>query len=373
MAKAIHDAVRARKQLAHILIAGAATYAPDMPYWRTLISAGVLEYIDVVSCHGYGTPESLLVDLPALQAAIAAANGSALKPIYLSEWGAYSSEPQQVARRLSIMKAMGIMAAAYFPLRDYSAFPKQGLLTSAGAAKEQASVWKEWHDKIGDDAVYLGRDNLNSVAYSYVFRKNGATIRHMWATNNTGIVINGSPAMLTITPQYLEGEATVALDPKGEILLADLIANFSLQQGKPFTYLSRSNDDMQEEELVPAVDRWKHPTDQWCLCYANGHQHPGVKNKSVRRWSAPFKVTVRVKGTVGRSAAGGDGTNIRILHGRTVKFSKMPLLYSDGLQQFNITFDIGKGENIDFEVGSGGTDNSFDDVHWDNVLIYSIK
>src|SRR5437867_3585608 len=89
--------------------------------WRTLISGGVLEYIDAVSCHGYGTPESLLVDLPALQAAIAAASGSALKPIYLSEWGAYSSEPQQVARRLSIMKAMGIMAAAYFPLRDYSA------------------------------------------------------------------------------------------------------------------------------------------------------------------------------------------------------------------------------------------------------------
>src|SRR5262249_22505856 len=154
---------------------------------------------------------------------------------------------------------------------------------------------------IGDDAVYVGRDNLNSVAYSYVFRKNGATIRHMWATNDTDIVIDGSPVTLTIVPRYVEGKVKVALADKGNTLLADLIANFSLQQGKPFTYLSRLNDDTREAELVPEMDRWKHPTDEWCICYANGHQHPGTANKSVRRWLAPSNMRVRVQGSVRRS------------------------------------------------------------------------
>jgi len=373
MAKAVHDAVRAHRELDHIQLAGAATYAADMHYWRTLIAGGLLDYIDVVSSHCYLAPEYLLVDLPPLKAAIAATPGSSHKPIYISEWGAYGTEPERIGRRLSIMKAMGVRAAAYFPLRDYPLFPTQGLLTSAGGAKEQASVWKEWHERIGDDAVYVGRDNLNSVAYSYVFRKNGATIRHMWATNDTDIVIDGSPVTLTIVPRYVEGKVKVALADKGNTLLADLIANFSLQQGKPFTYLSRLNDDTREAELVPETDRWKHPTDEWCICYANGHQHPGTANKSVRRWLAPSNMRVRVQGSVRRSASGGDGTFVRILHNKWPRFARTPLFYSDSAATFDIEFNILKNDYIDFEVGSGGSDNSFDDVYWDGVLIYAIK
>ena len=372
MAHAVHDALRAHPELDHIKLAGAATYAADLPYWKDLIAGGILDLIDVVSTHKYGSPESLTNDLAPLRAALATA-GRPDMPIYLSEWGAYGINVEQIARRLTLMKALSLFASAYFPLRDYRAWPVQGLLTSAGGEKPQVNVWREWYNRIGDQATFVGRDELNSVAYSYIFKRAAAIVRHMWAVVDTPVLIDGSPVLLTIVPIYVTGDVTVALDSAGDVLLAALKGGFTLEaQGKPFFYLGRDNDGARETAMVANLGAhlWQYPADPLCYARSDAHQAPTAAHKAVRRWIAPSDGRIKIRGGVARSQAGGDGTDIRILHGSEERFERVALQKAAGVVPLLQVFDVRAGDRIEFEVGAGGSATS-DDVVWKNVLIYA--
>src|SRR5262249_44986930 len=151
---------------------------------------------------------------------------------------------------------------------------------------EPCGLWNEWFTKIGDDATYVERDPLNSVSYSYKFLKNGQTVRHIWATTNTAVLINGSQVILTPTPIYVHGAATVALDPNAEVLLASVTGDFTLAgQGQPWDYRYRNNSDTGETAMSVATDHWEGTGGS--RIGSGGYQQPAIAVKPVLRWTAP--------------------------------------------------------------------------------------
>jgi len=367
MAEAIHDAVRVDSSLNKIPIAGCASAWVDIDYWHRLIHGGILKFIDVVSVHSYNSPEGLLAVIPTLQTMM----GANQKPIYVSEWGAESTHPEKIPRRLSVMKAMGVLAGAYFPLRDYPLFSTEGLLTSGGGTKSQCKYWAEWVKRIGDDAAFVKRDMLNSHVFSYEFLKYGASVRHMWATEPTSVLIDGARTTLTTRPIYMDSATSIVLDPANDALLADLLWDFTLAaQAQPFTFLSRNNDDSAETEMIPYLDRWIREGTTFCYIKNTGAIQPEIAFKCVQRWLAPSNMNIRVKGSVWRAQAPGDGTHVRILHNTAVRFSRRPLTKADGVVRFDLTFSILAGDRVDFEVGSGGAENNWDEIYFNDTAIY---
>lgn len=375
MAATIKASVRAQPALNNILIIGAATFnATDLTYWNTLLAGGILGSLDQISFHGYGPPELLISQLPGLQSAIADNS----KQFYISEWGGYTSANvnKETARRLSVMKFLGIAGATYFPLRDYASAPDGGLLTSTGTIKPQGSAWLEWHTNIGDSATYVGQDTLNAVSYSFIFNKAGTTVRHLWAVNNTRVLINGGATTLTPTPIYVTGSATVVLDPAGDQILADLSRNFSTGgQDQPFHFLSRNNDDTGETDMsVAASDTWSITGNTSCRTASNFAgfiiMDPNGASKAVMRWVVPAGVSrIKIVGTAQRAQFGGDGTLARVLRNVTTLFAQT-LTTTTGAA-FNRVINVTPGDKIDFESGSGGTDASFDEMFFINTIVYS--
>ena len=152
----------------------------------------------------------------------------------------------------------------------------------------------------------------------------------------------------------------------------NLVGNFALTQGTPFTYLDRSNDDLTDTNMVVVGPRWERSGDSACFSDSTGQSQPSLTNKAVRRWTATAPGTVRVLGTVRRPASTGDGSFVRVFHRSPICDTLLavwaPLTNANGTKAFDISQAVAIGDSIHFEVASGTVDAVGDAVIWTGTI-----
>ncbi len=200
----------------------------NIGYLAPWVTAGADQYLDAFSFHAYSGPEYLIFDYHNFRTVV----GSS-KPVYISEWDYNTAQSEKVARRLSIMKFLGVYGASYFPIVTLSP-TFQGIVADfSGSHTNVTDNWIEWYDKIGDSATFVTRDSINANAFSLKFNdKNGAPIRHMFALEPTPVLITDnagvtSSAVLSELPIYRSGTSTVTLDPTADVLMIHTQWNFT--------------------------------------------------------------------------------------------------------------------------------------------------
>lgn len=386
-----------KRERPDVVVLGAATSGLPMPYLERLFADGALDHMDAVSIHPYQTretPEGLDERVAALHALIARYSGGAAKPVWVTEIG-WATRVSQAPGDLGIDENL----QAAFLVRAYA------LLLSADVKRVYWYLFKDHHQfstmgVVRDDRTFTPKPAYAALAtlinrlagvraivrepapedvYSLrLERDSGPPLRLLWAVRPTSLPLPAgvevfdllgasvSPAgvlALGASPVYLVGEYTPpGPEPATRELLADSVANFSLQQGAkgwsygffpdanaafvPFT-LSRTTDWKQE---------WIGP--HRSLSVSADEQHPasnaGKAVAAVRRWTSTAPATVRVEG---RFTAGllGDGVRVRILADGETRFEKhigggsgRPVV-----AEFDFVHSLGAGGRLDFAVDPG--------------------
>ena len=383
LAAELRAKMRAQTALNSIPLTAPATVAGEGAYWQTLVADGLLNHVDWVSHHMYSDPHVLERRIANLRAKIGA------MPVFISEFGGNRDDRAfELAGSLTMLRALGIHGASHFTLKEYDSFPEQALLDADGTANAQGTAWKTWHQTVGGMA-YAGKDTLPSNIQCHRFTLGGTTVRVAWASlgapiiNITGTyaakdaygaaITAGTSQTLGPSPIYLTstGTLTVIYAPSQETLLAYPEMDFSLTQGlNGWTYQSLSGSTYTNAVADTINNQWT-ATGLWQLGPTTGHPGPGAL-AATRKWTVPVVTPavarIRVDGTWSR-AAGGDGSDVTLLHNAVTRFRRAVLLNATATiaQVFNAV----AGDVLEFRVGPGpATDVSFDSTVL-RALIYS--
>ncbi|QGQ98506.1 fibronectin type III domain-containing protein [Paenibacillus psychroresistens] len=125
---------------------------------------------------------------------------------------------------------------------------------------------------------------------------------------------------------------------------------------------------------IPLNNDWEYST--FCIISVT-NMHPCSTDDTVRKWVAPFKGTIRVKGNTGVSASGGDGVVVTIKQGATTKWSrtlsaeKLPYL-PDAMFAYDLTLDVNVNDPIYFILNKNSTITS-DSTLLNPEIIYTAK
>lgn len=403
LAAAVKTAIRSDVELSHIPITGPTTVTAPGAYWQTLIDNGVVNHLDWIAIHTYSAPHHIPLRFDALLEKLAQVNAEGL-PVVISEWGGEGvATSYEIASGLTIMAANHARVGSYFTLRDYPTFPSQGLITSAGAAKDHSAAWIAWHSNVGDGATYVGRDtDLPFTIECHRFTVAGSAVRVVWASSGTpqisiagtytaknvaGTSISaGATQVLGPSPIYLLGTVTVSLTAGQDVLLAGNNEQFSGEQGRDgwsyhVLYAATGLYDSPTAPHYDAIDnRWELAGEANFAISTTG-MHPeqtgGNVIRPVRRWTVLAGISrVKVSGTWARSSSSGDGSDVALWHNNTVRFRRSALREGAGGSQespatINQIFNVVPGDFLEFRVGPGpATDINFDNTTVD-ALIYS--
>ena len=281
----------------------------------------------------------------------------ATPPIFVSEFGAnLTTEAHVLAGTLTMLKALGIHAASHFTLQDYgTAFADRGLLNSTGLIGEQGTVWKIWHQTVGIAAAFGARETIGSLSNVRCYRFTRQRCDDPGDLGEPGDAVDQrhrhphgqgclrghdhcqrprTPWVLAVADLYRPDQpVTVAPAASQETLLAYPEIDFSTTQGlNGWTYQSFTGSTYTNAQADAVNDRWTIPTSGvWLITPTIGHPTSAGATAAVRKWTVPAGVTrVRVTGTWARGA-GGDGSDVTLLHNRhhTIRFRRAVLLQCD--------------------------------------------
>ena len=120
------------------VIGGAAVLLPP-PWFEHLFQDGALNYLDGIAIHPYrNNPEGVDREVTALQDMVKQFNHDQTKPIWATENGISSADPdaraelaRYVPRQCALLLAAGVQRIDWYLLRDYLSFTNMGLLHDA--------------------------------------------------------------------------------------------------------------------------------------------------------------------------------------------------------------------------------------------------
>ena len=387
---AVRGAIRANPAFDHIPICGPATVLSPGAYWQVLVDEGIADEIDWVSHHIYSPPHVIEDRLAALRTKLEQIGARKL-PIMISEYGGEgASSAYEIASNLTALRASGVRGGSYFTLRNYPTFPHAGLLETDGSLARHGRVWRTWHRIVGENAAYLGRaSDLPFTIQCHHFRVVNQDVRVVWASAGTPaidisghyIAMNheGAPieAALSQTlveePIYLIGDVAVELAPGQDVLVAGNQEQFSLVQGQDgWTYQWLLDGMYTHAEADRTSGTWIRPGSRFWSIGPNNMHPASISGKTiyaVRKWNVPDGVgRIRLMGTWSRSSEKGDGSELAILHNSVFKSREMVL---SGEISFEHTFNVVKGDVVEFRAGTGpSAETSYDNTSL-NAFVYS--
>ena len=351
MARTIHDAIRAHPEFDHIKISGPVITAPESLYLRNAITNGLLNYIDQLDFHIYDTSEHTILRLQPLQAAMA---GNP-KPLSVSEWGFFGDVTYETGHQLSVFKSIGVVAASYYISLSFTG-NGEGLLEATRPAGQQLTAngqrYIEWHTNIGDAATALGRDTSISLAYCYGFDVGGVKKRHGWSYPPVRLLADGQVVYLDQPGKYFAATSVVVDPAWTRTFRGETRGQFSTVQGtNGWFYMDRNSDNSGEAQMVynTTFDQWEGVTGGARLI-RRGKFVPALKKPFMRRTVSNTEKLL-VHGYLYKPSGAGNGIDARITLNGVTKYS---VHLQQGVQLVHTAFAVTAGNNLDFEIDSGG-------------------
>ena len=108
------------------------------------------------------------------------------------------------------------------------------------------------------------------------------------------------------------------------------------------------------------------PTIGWAMLTAGGG-HPGNReHMTIRRWTAPADLTLKISGTLKHPGDVGDGVRARIVHSRTGVVGDWSAFHNEAKTEV-ASVTVKKGDRLDFVVDCKASENT-DSFAWSPVL-----
>lgn len=388
---AYHELKRVRPD---VIVVGGATAGVPLPYWEKLLSAGALEFMDVLSVHPYRfeeAPEGIETDVAELSALVKRHNGGKAKPIWVSEigWNTRASkgpndpalddrtQAEFLVRSYALLFSAGVERVYWYLFRDYNDV-RMGLLRGdESSSPKPAFTAMATMVRQLRGAAFVERDKLSPEVYSLRFRReSGESVRVMWATRPSRLTVSGVTGVtdmmgrlvgssgeleLTGSPLYVAGELR-ELPAGNSEEVADARKNFSGVQGeRGWSYGFMNGDDATFRPIaVFGSDDWRSVwyNDYPYLTISAKEQHPSAQNSvpvsAVRRWKSDHAGPVRIAGSF-RTGTQGDGVGVSIaVNGQRRFRTMMGGASSDATEEkFDFVETLEPGTTVDFVVDPG--------------------
>ncbi|MFT3867081.1 MAG: glycosyl hydrolase [Nibricoccus sp.] len=404
MLRAVYIAVK--KERPDVLVIGGGTSGIPLPYWKSLLAGGALDFVDALSVHPYRyslAPEGLEQEIVGLRQLVAKYNEGRTKPIWVTEIGWYTksstapgdleiddlTQAKFLVRSYALLLSAGVERVYWYLLHDYKTL-NMGLYKDDAklTIKPAGTALKTMVEQLRG-AKFVKMEITASGVYSLVFaRQPGDEVRVMWSLTPTAVPVKNGLSVavdiagssvdvrdalhLTDSPLFVTGAAPAVPRPAISMsrTLTDSIRDFAAQQGNQgWSYGVFVGDSTRFVSLSSFnTTNW---TEGWggqypYLTVTAHDQHPSLDGKTpvaaVRRWESNMSGTARIKGEF-RCGTQGDGVGVSILVDGTRRFRKL-LGGNTGqpiLESFDLQVGVQPGTAIDFAVDPGPTaDISYD-------------
>lgn len=375
------SAVRARLQTDHpdVLMAVGADVALQLDWLNRCIPGGVLNYGDALDLHPYAGVSNLAAVRTLMSDA-----GHGSMPIWITEFGA-ETDIADIVRTSAQCLAAGATMLSFYLAQPFGAFTVNASLMDAnGLATTQGSAYNHLAGLLGSATFDQMLPTPTGVSAAK-FTRSGDDITILWATTgSTPVTISGetgrenldgtpiasaSQYTASTTPFYVYGDSITIGAGIGDQVLADTQANFTLAaQGTPFYYYNRTGGPAPSQGtdvgLTPNVssNRWDGPGSFFYIDSVFISPPASTTNKGVVRYVVPAGVTrMKVSGRTRRAQAGGDGTDIWVLHNDTIIFRRLHWPRQPVQEPILQVFDCVEGDTVEIVMGAGAAgSNAFD-------------
>ena len=399
-----------------VFVLGGGTAGVPLPYWKKLLRAGGLRWMDGVSIHPYrydSPPEGIEDDVARLSTLIQQYDGGRPKPIWVTEYGWFlkpraapgdlvvteADQAKFLVRGDALLLSAGVQKSFWYLFRD-----DRNDAAAMGLVRDGSDPWGRYAPKPAyvayavmarqlSGAHFVRREPTWRGVYVLRFRRGPSETRVMWSLTPTELPVKARGPLMVVdmmgggrrlipqggtaaldlgdAPLYVTGPV-LGLPPEKPserqgTLRADAQRDFSETQGQGGWFYGEFDgqtpgamSNSAPFSLLPqyqATD-WK---EEWTgqapwLEVTGDEMHPAVAAGhqvwAVRRWRSPFTGRARLVGDI-HGGTQGDGVNAHVLVDGVSIYKRALGGGNPVAAHYDLSVPVHTGSTVDFAVDPG--------------------
>lgn len=359
----LHDELQSK--FPDVKILGGSTNMVGTGFLEGLFSIGMLEWVDGVAVHPYGShANSFGYEIARLREAMDEHVKG--KEIWASEFSHDLNDSRMAAaeqlRAFTLMAANGVEAASWYALIDQRYFPRMGLFAGQ-RLKPTGETFTAIQDILVPAARPIRVSNRDRLLFAYRFGPDRFVI---WGAGQS-LSVPDDARLLDATGKPIPHPSQIILTDEPIILIGTRnleiskptsIADSLLQFGEnPWSYLAQTNDGILHPLPYKADQYTSYFGSRWYkplrinLASAAPAGNGTKPIRAVIRYTAAADQNVRFSACLFK-AAKGDGVDFRLSHGAATISDGNLIDRTEVLQN---VIHLRSGDNLDFSVGPNQT------------------